>query len=265
MRLPQAFRSLARPSSALEPSHSPAGTVASCYYTSTNSFAEFSGRLDRTYTRSSSNHPGCERACSSNPSYPRFPGVVHRSLLHSRLRPTPLKGTVSSRAWYMDPLGFEPRASSLQGRHSPTELRARPPCGGRGVCLCELDGPSVSGLAARRARDLQYAAMSGELARVGESRSVGGDPAADSPTATLLRLKPPCEAQIRLPLGSLIRTSLGCFDGRCVQGAGTYSPRAADTRLLPNPASCGRVAAHNPNYDQVCEITVSFRSWNPLS
>ena len=33
-----------------------------------------------------------------------------------------------------------------------------------------------------------------------ESRSVGGDPAADSPTATLLRLKPPCEAQIRLVL-----------------------------------------------------------------
>ena len=29
------------------------------------------------------------------------------------------------------------------------------------------------------------------------SRSVGGDPAADSPTATLLRLKPPCGAQIR--------------------------------------------------------------------
>ena len=29
------------------------------------------------------------------------------------------------------------------------------------------------------------------------SRALGGDPAADSPTATLLRLKPPCEAQIR--------------------------------------------------------------------
>ena len=29
------------------------------------------------------------------------------------------------------------------------------------------------------------------------SRSIGGDPAADSPTATLLRLKPPCGAQIR--------------------------------------------------------------------
>jgi hypothetical protein len=31
----------------------------------------------------------------------------------------------------------------------------------------------------------------------GGSRTLGGDPAADSPTATLLRLKPPCEAQIR--------------------------------------------------------------------
>lgn len=30
MRVPEAYRSLARPSSALEPSHSPAGTVASC-------------------------------------------------------------------------------------------------------------------------------------------------------------------------------------------------------------------------------------------
>ena len=35
----------------------------------------------------------------------------------------------------------------------------------------------------------------------------------------------------------LIRTSLGCFDGRCVQGAGTYSPRPSEARLLPNPAS----------------------------
>jgi hypothetical protein len=65
----------------------------------------------------------------------------------------------------------------------------------------------------------------------------GGDPAADSPTATLLRLKPPCETQIRPSYDGLIRTSLGCFDGRCVQGAGTYSPRATDARLLPNPAS----------------------------
>jgi len=53
----------------------------------------------------------------------------------------------------------------------------------------------------------------------------------------LLRLKPPYEAQIRPPKGGLIQTSLGCFDGRCVQGAGTYSPRPIETRLLPNPAS----------------------------
>ena len=29
--------------------------------------------------------------------------------------------------------------------------------------------------------------------------TLGGDPAADSPTATLLRLNPPCKAQIRTP------------------------------------------------------------------
>ncbi len=31
------------------------------------------------------------------------------------------------------------------------------------------------------------------------TQSLGGDPAADSPTATLLRLNPPCKAQIRTP------------------------------------------------------------------
>ena len=31
------------------------------------------------------------------------------------------------------------------------------------------------------------------------SITLGGDPAADSPTATLLRLNPPCKAQIRTP------------------------------------------------------------------
>ena len=93
----------------------------------------------------------------------------------------------------------------------------------------------------------------------------GGDPAADSPTATLLRLKPPCEAQIRPGNPGLIRTSLGCFDGRCVQGAGTYSPRLAEARLLPNPASCGRVSAHNPNYDRVSEISAPSRGGIPLS
>jgi len=53
----------------------------------------------------------------------------------------------------------------------------------------------------------------------------------------LLRLKPPCGAQIRPGFPGLIRTPLGCFDGRCVQGAGTYSPHSGEVRLLPNPAS----------------------------
>ncbi len=34
---------------------------------------------------------------------------------------------------------------------------------------------------------------------IGRPKSLGGDPAADSPTATLLRLNPPCKAQIRTP------------------------------------------------------------------
>ena len=37
------------------------------------------------------------------------------------------------------------------------------------------------------------------------------------------------------------------FDGRCVQGPRTYSPRHADSRLLAIPASCSRVADYNPN------------------
>jgi len=78
---------------------------------------------------------------------------------------------------------------------------------------------------------------------------LGGDPAADSPTATLLRLNPPCKVQVRTRHGvrALTHTSLGWFDGRCVQGAGTYSPRYIETRLLRIPASRGRVTALDPN------------------
>ena len=70
---------------------------------------------------------------------------------------------------------------------------------------------------------------------------LGGDPAAGSPTATLLRLFPPYETQIRRSQERprLTQESLGWNDGRCVQGAGTYSPRASDTRLLGIPCSRG--------------------------
>ena len=52
---------------------------------------------------------------------------------------------------------------------------------------------------------------------------------------------------------------LGWCDGRCVQGPGTHSPRHADPRLLATPTSCGRVAAHNPNWDHFFEIRSSSR------
>ena len=49
-------------------------------------------------------------------------------------------------------------------------------------------------------------------------------------------------------------TDFGCCrlswcDGRCVQGPGTYSRQYADLPLLAIPTSCGRVAAHNSNWD----------------
>ena len=36
---------------------------------------------------------------------------------------------------------------------------------------------------------------------------------------------------------TLTGAQLGWLDGRCVQGAGAYSPRDVDTRLLRNPSS----------------------------
>ena len=50
------------------------------------------------------------------------------------------------------------------------------------------------------------------------------------------------------------RCRLPWFDGRCVQGPGTYSPRHADPRLLAIPTSWRRVAASNPNWDGFYEI-----------
>ena len=82
----------------------------------------------------------------------------------------------------------------------------------------------------------------------------GGDPAAGSPTATLLRLRPS-----RLPyrgrqapdcsgyLNAVRQNKLPWRDGRCVQDPGTYSPRHADPRLLAIPTSCTRVAEYNLN------------------
>jgi len=58
----------------------------------------------------------------------------------------------------------------------------------------------------------------------------GGDPAAGSPTATLLRLRPSHRLDLRRLPPCGWRTGFGSLrlpwrDGRCVQGPGTYSPR----------------------------------------
>ncbi len=101
----------------------------------------------------------------------------------------------------MDPLGFEPRASSLQRRHSTTELWAHlPGRGGMNVSPGSSKVPDHRSGRGRRGTLLVFVVWwrrTGVGPPCGGSRALGGDPAADSPTATLLRLKPPCEAQIR--------------------------------------------------------------------
>ena len=79
----------------------------------------------------------------------------------------------------------------------------------------------------------------------------GGDPAAPSGTAALLRLHPPHQAYLRHrpPCGQTSDfgyPQLGWCDGRCVQGPGTYSPRHADAGLLASPTSWSRVADSSP-------------------
>ena len=84
----------------------------------------------------------------------------------------------------------------------------------------------------------------------------GGDPAARSRTATLLRLHPSHKPHRgkRPPEGET--TYFWCnllpwCDGRCVQDPGTYSPRHSDSRLLAIPTSWSRVADSNPDYDEL--------------
>ncbi len=101
----------------------------------------------------------------------------------------------------MDPLGVEPRASSLQRRRSATELWARP-LDGEGVFVSPGSSKVLGRFHDRVVEEPSSVVRRVRTNGVGQvvstwSRVLGGDPAADSPTATLLRLKPPCEAQIR--------------------------------------------------------------------
>src|SRR5665648_492351 len=81
----------------------------------------------------------------------------------------------------------------------------------------------------------------------------GGDPAAPSGTATLLRLSPNRQSHLRrLPLLRVGPPASGVTDFRDLTG-GVYKARerihrsVADLRLLATPTSWGRVADPNPN------------------
>jgi hypothetical protein len=98
----------------------------------------------------------------------------------------------------------------------------------------------------------------------------GGDPAAGSPTATLLRLRPSHRARLRPlpPLRVGPRTS-GAPGSHGVTG-GVYKARerihrgVADPRLLAIPASRGRVADRDPNLGRLFGIRSRSRVRCPL-
>ena len=94
---------------------------------------------------------------------------------------------------------------------------------------------------------------SSQFSRSEDTREIGGDPAAPSGTATLLRLSPSYRAHLRPlpPLRVGLRTS-GAPGFHGLTG-GVYKARerihrvVADTRLLAIPASRSRVADYDPN------------------
>ena len=99
----------------------------------------------------------------------------------------------------------------------------------------------------------------------------GGDPAAGSPTATLLRLRPSHRARLRtLPPRRVGPRTSGAPDFHGVTG-GVYKARerihrgVADPRLLAIPASCSRVTDCNPNLDWVFPIRSPSRACSGLS
>ena len=84
--------------------------------------------------------------------------------------------------------------------------------------------------------------------------SLGGDPAAGSPTATLLRLHPNHQPHLRAPPPLLVGKRTSGETGFHDVTGGVYKARerihrvVADTRLLAIPASCSRVADYNLNW-----------------
>jgi hypothetical protein len=129
---------------------------------------------------------------------------------------------------------------------------------GTGECFA-LSQPRT--FAGSRLRELssRRAMLESTLPRV-TRRSKGGDPAAGSPTATLLRLRPSHRARLRrLPPRRVGSPTSGAPDFHGVTG-GVYKARerihrgVADPRLLAIPASRSRVADCDPNLDRVSPI-----------
>ena len=73
-----------------------------------------------------------------------------------------------------------------------------------------------------------------------------------------------------IPLQKVKQTVSGMTSSHGVTG-GVYKARErihrrmADRRLLAIPTSCKRVAAYNPNWDRVFEVSLFSRSSNSLS
>src|SRR5919197_452291 len=98
----------------------------------------------------------------------------------------------------------------------------------------------------------------------------GGDPAAPSGTATLLRLHPNHEPHLRrLPPRGVGSPASGVARFRGVTG-GVYKtrerihPDVADSGLLATPPSWRRVSASNPNRDRLFGIRSTSRYRSPL-
>ena len=158
----------------------------------------------------------------------RRPTACKAAALPAELQPH----TVSSNQSMVGLVGFEPTTPALSRRCS-NQLSYRP-----------------SHLL--RGSSLEQPISCGYLADCSLFLLKGGDPAAPSDTATLLRLHPSYRSRLRqLPPYGWV-TDFGHYllpwcDVRCVQDPGTYSPRHSDSRLLAIPASCSRVADYNPN------------------
>ena len=210
--------------------------------------------------------PRLSSVCSNQLSYwPKPCGISRRSL---PLSPAPQGGP---RTW---------KDARLAPRLCRRSLAAR--CRrwrGSGIWVCERRARLLRALAefgttrafaraCRFCQDHSQQAPSLELTPRASSLK-GGDPAAGSPTATLLRLHPSHEAYRgkRAPCGYptyFWYPPLPWCDGRCVQDPGTYSPQHADLRLLAIPTSCSRVADYNPDYDRLSEIGFTSRFRYPL-